>query len=139
MDERPGDAVRGLRRIAVLQAPEAPLHRDPSLLDPFQEPVPYGPSRHSHRALYDHDVLFLRIQIRLLIGRIRVTFLCGHETGRHLDAVGPQTELAQHVLMVKDPSGRHHRDLLFILSGKLLHHADDAADLRFILLSFIRF
>ena len=105
----------------------------------FQEPVPYGPSRHSHRALYDHDILFLRIQIRLLIGRIRVTFLCGHETGRHLDAVGSQTELAQHVLMVKDPSSRHHRDLLFILSGKLLHHTDDAADLRFILLSFIRF
>ena len=44
-----------------------------------------------------------------------------------------------HLLMVKDPSSRYNRDLLFILSGKLPHHSDDTADLLLILLSFIRF
>src|SRR6056297_2024355 len=92
-------------------------HRGPAFafLCFLEEIVGEGPPRHTHRAFYYTNILFISLNkgiLKLLRG---ITLFSRHETGTQLHGRRTATEKLMHVSSRIDSTSRNNRDLLVIL------------------------
>lgn len=101
-DEGHGDAVRGGRRVAGLEAVEAALRRDAMCGEGFDEEVQERAAWHVHRTLDDGDIALFRIHVHFFEGVSGVAFFGSDETGRHLHAGKTEGEVVLDVFLIVD-------------------------------------
>ena len=102
------------------------------LYDPLHKRVPDCPSRHSHRAFYNDNILFFRFYISFLISDIRITFFCGYEACRHLYGVCSQLKCPFYLLFSLYSACKGYRDFPALFFIKFSHRFQYIPDFLFI-------
>ena len=83
---------------------------------------------HSHRALYDLNILFVSMNICLFICFRSITLLGRNKAARNLHAICAKFQCMGNILSVKNPSCNDNRNLFFVFFLVFLFAVDDTLD-----------
>ena len=90
IDQRFCNTVMGFGRIACLQALKTVGDFFIFSFNGSDKCIADGPSRHSHRAVNDHNIFFFCVHISLFVGITGIAFFGGNKTACRLYPICPQ-------------------------------------------------
>ena len=122
------NAVRDFARVTFFQTIVAFTDRLSSCLQMPDKFISKRTSRHSHRALYDLDIRFLRLNVGSLVRVRSITLLCRHKSTCDLHTICAKSHHMINICPVKNPSRNDHRDLSVKFLFVFLFAFDDPAD-----------